>query len=123
MGFILDFDWTPDEQKLREFVIERVRPTWTLYDRDMPTDAEVEAVRDHCRGLAERGLLTPGWPARYGGRDASMWEQMVIHEELWGAGEPRGNQYMNVTWIGPAIMLAGSDEQKDFHLPRISAGE
>ena len=30
---------------------------------------------------------------------------------------------MNTNWIGPAIMLAGTPEQKEFHLGRISAGE
>jgi alkylation response protein AidB-like acyl-CoA dehydrogenase len=52
-----------------------------------------------------------------------MWEQVVISEELWGAGEPRGPQYMNITWIGPAIMMAGTPAQKDRHLPAIARGE
>ncbi len=30
---------------------------------------------------------------------------------------------MNVNWIGPTIMVYGSEEQKAFHLPRISAGD
>ena len=30
---------------------------------------------------------------------------------------------MNVNWIGPAIMQHGSDEQKAYHLPRISRGD
>jgi hypothetical protein len=29
---------------------------------------------------------------------------------------------MNVNWIGPTIMKYGSEEQKSFHLPKISAG-
>jgi alkylation response protein AidB-like acyl-CoA dehydrogenase len=29
---------------------------------------------------------------------------------------------MNVNWVGPTIMKYGSEEQKAFHLPRISAG-
>ena len=123
----MDFEWTAAEQELRrrlqEFVAEHVPPDWTLYDRDMPTPADVEAVGAYCRELARRGLLTPSWPAEYGGREASSWEQLVISEELWGAGEPRGSQYMGVTWIGPALMLAGTPEQKARHLPSIARGE
>jgi alkylation response protein AidB-like acyl-CoA dehydrogenase len=123
----VNFDWTDDENELRgrlqDFVAEHVPPDWTLYDRDMPTAADVEKVRGYCRELARRGLLTPSWPAAYGGRDASAWEQLVISEELWGAGEPRGSQYMGVTWIGPALMVAGTPEQKQKHLPRIARGE
>ena len=29
---------------------------------------------------------------------------------------------MNVNWVGPAIMIAGTQEQKDYHLKRIAAG-
>ena len=42
---------------------------------------------------------------------------------MWAHGEPRGSQYMNVNWIGPAIMQYGSDAQKALHLPRISRGD
>jgi alkylation response protein AidB-like acyl-CoA dehydrogenase len=123
----VDFDWTPEQQELRgrlkAFVAEVVPPGWTLYDRDMPTPADVEEVRGFCRELAERGLLTPSWPKEYGGSEASSWDQMIISEELWGAGEPRGPQYMGVTWIGPALMLAGTPAQKQEHLPRIARGE
>jgi alkylation response protein AidB-like acyl-CoA dehydrogenase len=48
---------------------------------------------------------------------------VILSEEMWSIGEPRGSQYMNVNWIGPAIMLAGTDEQKQFFLTRISRGE
>lgn len=123
----MDFGWSQEEQllraKLRELVARTVRPDWTLYDRDMASPAAEQEVRDFCRALAAEGLLTPHWPREYGGSDASPWESLVISEELWGAGEPRGSQYMNITWIGPAIMLAGTPEQKAFHLSRISAGE
>ena len=52
-----------------------------------------------------------------------MWERVVVGEEMWAAGEPRGPQYMNVNWIAPAIMLAGTAEQKDRFLPPIARGE
>ena len=73
--------------------------------------------------LAERGWLTPHWPAEYGGSDATAWEHIILGEEMWSRGEPRGPQYMNVNWIGPAIMAAGTAEQKEYHLKRISAGD
>lgn len=73
--------------------------------------------------MAERGWLTQHWPQEYGGRDATPWRHAVVGEEMWAVGEPRGAQYMNVNWIGPAIMHYGSEEQKSHHLPRISAGD
>jgi alkylation response protein AidB-like acyl-CoA dehydrogenase len=43
--------------------------------------------------------------------------------ELWVAGEPRGSQYMNVNWIGPAIISAGTPEQQAVHLTAIAHGD
>jgi alkylation response protein AidB-like acyl-CoA dehydrogenase len=73
--------------------------------------------------LAERGWLTPHWPSEYGGSGATAWEHIILGEEMWSRGEPRGPQYMNVNWIGPALMVAGTLEQKNYHLKRISAGD
>ena len=55
----------------------------------------------------------PAWPEEYGGRGASRWAQVVISEEMRAVSEPRGPQYMNVNWIGPAIMELGTDIQKE----------
>jgi alkylation response protein AidB-like acyl-CoA dehydrogenase len=63
------------------------------------------------------------WPSEYGGRDASIWEQTVVREEMWAHHEPRGAQYMGVNWVGPTITRHGTDEQKRTHLPPIARGE
>ena len=47
----------------------------------------------------------------------------MISEELWGVGEPRGPQYMNVNWIGPAISQIGTEEQRKEYFGPIAAGE
>jgi alkylation response protein AidB-like acyl-CoA dehydrogenase len=122
----MDFSWSPEEQELRSqlrsYVADNLFPGWTQTDRDVPTKEKLDAAIRFCEGLAERGLLTPAWPVEYGGRAASLWEQVVISEELWGVGEPRGPQYMNANWIGPAILQLGSPEQKQEHLSAIAAG-
>jgi alkylation response protein AidB-like acyl-CoA dehydrogenase len=123
----LDFDWTEKERAFRaelvDFIKENRRPGWTHHERDMPEPEDREDVLKFCTALGARELMTPHWPREYGGREASPWEQVILSEEMWGAGEPRGPQYMNINWIGPAIMRAGTPEQKAFHLGRISRGE
>jgi alkylation response protein AidB-like acyl-CoA dehydrogenase len=76
-----------------------------------------------CRRLAERGWLIRQWPRDYGGADASVWEQVVLQEEYEAHFEPRGGQYMGVNWVGPALMLFGTEEQKRTLLPEIAAGD
>ena len=123
----MDLDWTEEQATfravLRGVIAANIRPGWTLEHRDMPEPADVDAVKQFCRALGDHGLLTPHWPAEYGGRDAGPWEQAIISEETWAAGEPRGGQYMNTNWIGPALMAFGTEEQKQLHLPPISRGE
>jgi alkylation response protein AidB-like acyl-CoA dehydrogenase len=124
---IVDFSWTEEDDALRgdlrAYLEDNLMPGWTHIERDMPTQATIDEVIRFCTGLAERGLLTPAWPVEYGGRGASEWEQTVISEELWGAGEPRGPQYMNVNWIGPAVNQLGSAEQQEQYLGAIGRGE
>jgi alkylation response protein AidB-like acyl-CoA dehydrogenase len=124
----LEFAWSADDARFRReldaFLGEHLPEDWEELAKNGPgSETQARFSRGFARALAERGWLTPHWPAEYGGRDASAWQHVVLSEELWSRGEPRGPQYMNVNWIGPAIMRYGTEEQKQLHLPRIAAGE
>ena len=124
----MEFDWSPQDEahreELRRFLDETLPEDWETISRDGPgSDAQAGFSRGFCARMAERGWLTQHWPAAYGGSDAPPWRHAIVGEELWAIGEPRGPQYMNVNWIGPAIMEFGTEEQKAQHLPRISRGE
>jgi alkylation response protein AidB-like acyl-CoA dehydrogenase len=121
----MEFSWHDDEARFRQevkaFLDAELPPHWFhLVPGEEPAS---DFTFSFCRKLADAGLLAPHWPVEYGGRGASGWQFIVLGEELWRAGEPRGAQYMNVNWIGPAIMAAGSEAQKDQHLRRITAGD
>jgi alkylation response protein AidB-like acyl-CoA dehydrogenase len=123
----VEFEWSQDELAYREEVqrvLAEVLPAdWEQLSSGGPgSDAQAEFSRGFCARLAERGWLTQSWPAEYGGTDASPWRHAILGEEMWGCGEPRGPQYMNVNWIGPAIMQYGTEDQKHRHLPAISEG-
>lgn len=85
--------------------------------------ADLETAQRFCRILADQGLLCIAWPERWGGRNASVWEQTAVREEMWAHHEPRGAQYMGVNWVGPVIMRHGTAEQHRQHLPPIARGE
>jgi alkylation response protein AidB-like acyl-CoA dehydrogenase len=122
--YVMEFGWSRAERQfraaLREFIGTRVGAAASgLVPGEEPYSA---ANLTFCAQLAGKGWLVPHWPARYGGSDASPWMFAILSEELWAAGEPRGSQYMNVNWIGPAIIAAGTDAQREEHLTRIAAG-
>ncbi len=124
----MEFDWTEDDarhrEQLRDFLAEELPADWETISQHGPGgDAQAAFSRHFCGRMAERGWLTQHWPEEYGGQDASPWRHAVVGEEMWAIGEPRGAQYMNVNWIGPAIMTYGTEAQKAEHLPRISSGD
>ena len=118
----MEYGWTKDQVKFRErvraAVDELLPPDWdeVFVPQSYASDAQVEFSRTFCANLAERGLLVPHWPKQYGGNDADDWQHFILGEEMKAAGEPRGPQYMNVNWIGPAIMRYGSEAQRREHL-------
>jgi len=123
----MDFSWGAYEidlrARLRSYIAEHLRPWWSHLDRDLPTEESFDAAIEFCRGLAARGLLTPAWPVEIGGAGASSWAQVVVSEELRAAGEPRGPQYTNVNWLGPAIAQLGTPAQRESLLSSISEGK
>ena len=121
----MDFGFTEEEQRfradLRSF-LDRELPDWWrgMFVED---DRVFPLTREICRKLAERGWLTMAWPKEYGGQEASVWKQAILREEMWAHHEPRGPQYMNLSYIGPCIMRFGTAEQKRRFLPPMARGE
>jgi alkylation response protein AidB-like acyl-CoA dehydrogenase len=121
----LEFGWAPADaafrDELRTVIQTNLPERWT--DLIPGEEAVSDFTFEFCGTLAAHGLLAPHWPRQYGGRDASGWQFIILGEELWSVGEPRGSQYMNVNWIGPAIIAAGTPEQRSYHLRRITSGD
>ena len=122
----MEFGWSAEDATFRKEINEFLATElvdWTPSQRQLGSRDNVTKSREFNAQLASRGWLTPHWPAEYGGREASPWQHIIMGEEMWSVGEPRGPQYMNVNWIGPSIMAHGTPEQKREHLPRIAAGD
>jgi alkylation response protein AidB-like acyl-CoA dehydrogenase len=124
----MDFRWTDEHrafrQRLREVLARHLPADWPDHSSgyDNGSDAVVAFSRRFCPILAQEGLLIPHWPQAYGGEGLDAFHHWILGEEMWGAGEPRGYQYMSVNWVGPAIIRYGTEEQKAYHLPRICGG-
>ena len=106
----MDFQWSTAQREYRLEVRDTIQ---TLLPADwhqiscvgVGSTAQLEFSRQFCSGLSERGLLVPHWPEEYGGGAMGPWEQLILAEELCAVGEPRGLQYMNVNYIGPAFWV------------------
>jgi alkylation response protein AidB-like acyl-CoA dehydrogenase len=74
------------------------------------------------RELAEAGYVAPHWPAPWG-LGADPIHQLIIDDELRGAGVRRPDNVIGIGWAGPTIIHAGTDEQKERYLLPLLAGE
>jgi alkylation response protein AidB-like acyl-CoA dehydrogenase len=85
-------------------------------------DAKVEFLRAWQARLHEAGLVGLSWPEAYGGRGASLTEQIVVNAEMARAGAPIviGNVGLDV--VGPSLVEQGTEEQKERWLDRILSG-
>ena len=75
------------------------------------------------KALGAAGWTCLQWPKEYGGRDASLLEQVVFYEEYARAGGPGRVGLVGEGLIGPTILHFGTDEQRARFLPRIASGE
>ncbi len=73
--------------------------------------------------LAEHRWSVIGWPEQWGGRDASLAQQVIFAEEYARAGVPGRVNHIGVELAGPTILAFGSDEQKAKFLPGIASGK
>lgn len=75
------------------------------------------------RRIAERGWIGLTWPRRYGGQERSALERYVMNEELLAAAVPVGAHWVADRQSGPVLLKFGTEEQRQFYLPRIAAGD
>jgi len=83
--------------------------------------AKDDFVRWH-RILAAQGWVAPGWPVEFGGPGWTPVQRHIFEEECARAGTPRVMPF-GIDMVAPVIMAFGSQEQKDYFLPRILSCE
>jgi alkylation response protein AidB-like acyl-CoA dehydrogenase len=78
--------------------------------------------REFLKKLAPKRWIAPAWPKEYGGLALSHWDQVVFNEAMGYARAPIINTAA-VGYLGPTVILYGSEEQKARHLPGITSGD
>ena len=73
------------------------------------------------RHLAAAGWTCLGWPAEYGGRGATLAQQVIFHEEYARSGGPARVGYLGEELLGPTLIAFGTPEQRQRFLPAIAA--
>ena len=119
----MDFGYTTEQQDLRQevrkFIDENV--SQGLLD-------EMEAGEEGGRGpeyrelvkkVADKGWIGISWPKEYGGQSGSRIDQYIVEEEFMRRGIGIGGAGSGA----PAILAAGTEEQKEYFIPGMIRGE
>jgi alkylation response protein AidB-like acyl-CoA dehydrogenase len=72
------------------------------------------------RHLAAGGWTCLSWPAAYGGRDATLAQQVIFHEEYARSGAPARVGHMGEELLGPTLLAHGTPAQRDRFLRPIA---
>lgn len=119
----MDFGFTAEQEALRREV--------QGFIAEFVTDAvlgELETAEEGGRGVhyrelvrkvAERGWIGISWPREYGGQGGSRIEQYIVEEEFARVGVAVGGAGSGA----PAILAAGTEEQKRYFIPGLISGE
>ena len=123
----MDLAWSDDDIRFREevraFLDERLTPDLREAGRLMTSVySDHDASLRWQRILHERGWAAPAWPVEYGGCDWSLTQHYIFSRESTLAGAPALSP-MGIRMVAHAIIAYGTQEQKDYFLPRILTGE
>ncbi|OBK65214.1 acyl-CoA dehydrogenase family protein [Mycobacterium sp. 1165178.9] len=106
-------------QRVRAFLAEEL--PWGTFEPGLGMSAEVNP--QFSAALGKRGWIGMAVPARYGGHDATAVDRFVVVEELLRWGAPVGHHWVADRQIAQVLLRYGTEEQKQWLLPRICHGE
>ena len=110
----MDFSLTPAErefqQALRDWLEQNLPAGWKG-SRSLPkTEPErTQFLRDWQRRLYDGGWAGVAWPKEYGGRGATLLEEVIYQEEMARVKAPPVINIIGIGMIGPTLIQIGTE--------------
>ncbi|MBI1848497.1 MAG: acyl-CoA dehydrogenase family protein [Candidatus Rokubacteria bacterium] len=121
----MDFDFTDGQEAFRKDVRQ-----WL--ERNVPDDlrgmafassrgdrAAVTRLRAWQKTMYNAGYVGMDWPREFGGRGASLADQIILYQEMSRAESPQLVNRGGVSMLGPTLMKYGTAAQQKRFLPKI----
>ena len=122
----MDLSFTAEEllfrDELRGWLSVNVPKEWEGV-REEPLEHRFEFLRRWQRRLYDAGWAGISWPKEYGGRGASLMQQVIFWQEMARAGAPPLANVLGLGLIGPTIIAFGTEAQKRRYLQKILSAE
>jgi len=122
----MDLNLTAEElqfrDELRTWLASHAPKNWQ-HRRDESVDAHFAFLRQWQHTLYDGGWAGISWPREYGGRGASLMQQVIFWQEMARAGAPPMANVLGLGLVGPTIIAFGTDAQKARYLRKILSAE
>lgn len=119
----MDFGFTPEQTALRDEVRRFIEENVTkevLEELEGKEEGERgPRLKELYKKIGEKGWVGISWPKEYGGQGGSRIAQYIVEEEFSRVGLSVGGAGSGA----PAILVAGTEEQKRYFLPKIINGD
>jgi alkylation response protein AidB-like acyl-CoA dehydrogenase len=123
----MDLTYPPEAEtfrtEIRAWLVEHLPEGWFDEGFEMTPDERRSFNENWIKTLYEGGWICASWPTEYGGKGLSIMENVVLNEEFARAHAPMRADFFGDTLVGPTILQWGTEEQKQFFLPKILKGE
>ena len=116
-------DLPAEDEQLRQPVRSIIKESLTSLSTDIRARSWQGFDAEFSRALGKAGLLGLTLPRAYGGAERGPFARFVVVEELLAAGAPVAAHWIADRQSAPLILNFGTEEQRQFYLPRISKGE
>ena len=116
-------DYTDEQKALRDELRAYFDRLFTPALREELKESE-GGTPEYTRALEQMGRdgwLGIGWSKAYGGQERPVIDQFIFFDEVQRAGFPI--PFLTLNTVGPALERFGTEEQKEFYLPRILKGQ
>ena len=118
----MNLSYTADEERFRAEL-----RAWLMANPAGPEPERLDDWVAHGKAwqkkLYDAGWCGIAWPAEYGGRGASLIQQIIFQEEIARAQAPLPINLAGLTMGGPVLIAHGTEAQKRRHLQRILAAD
>ncbi|MBK5441841.1 MULTISPECIES: acyl-CoA dehydrogenase family protein [Peribacillus] len=125
----MDFSFTTKEEEfrheLRTWLEENLPEGWLDGTSKISKNEGEYAIflRNWQRKLYEGGWAAIAWPEKYGGREATLMEEIVYQQEMVRVKAPALVNYVGIHMVAPTLMQIGTEEQKSKYIQKILTGE
>ena len=114
----MDLNYSPEDRAFRDKTRQWMEANVPRHDLKT-----LDERKTWHRKLYEAGYVGMLWPKEYGGWGATAMQQAIVQDEMARVGAPPTVNGLGIGFIGPTIIVHGTDWQKQRYLKKMLTAE